>query len=483
MTRRALYGAAVLAVAAFTLPLTLVEPWAVWYMAVAVLALGLTLRGARRLRPDLRAGWIWIFAGFTVRLLGDGVSWFEKTVMELQTYPGPSDAVYLASYLCTGLGIITLARTRGRDLSAVLDALIVTTAVGIVVATFAITPLVQSTALSPFGKVAGSAYPVADLFILATLVRLLLALNRRDVSFHLLAGAIALTLVGDSAWTVNLVRTGRTTPWLWDDALWLAGYPILAAAVWVASAAAPVDIGDPRRGAGRRRLAMIGGGLLLPPAALVLDGMAGGTVQWLALGLGSGLLSTLILMRVAGLLHAVEMQAERLTQLARTDPLTGAPNRRTWDHELLRASAQIERDEAPVCVVMIDLDHFKLYNDTHGHQAGDRLLREAVVAWNERLPDGSMLARYGGEEFALLLRASTPEQARVVVEQLNTATPEGQTLSAGIARLRAATPPFEALALADDALYEAKRAGRNRIVLAEEPATGQPAHSAVADPA
>lgn len=485
MTRRALYGAALLAVAAFTLPAAPVELWAGWYMTVAVLALGLSLRGVVCIRPDLRGGWTWILAGFTVRVLGDVVSWFEKNIAEISSYPGPSDAVYLASYLCTGLGIIKLARTRGRvrDLSAVLDAVIVTTAVGIVVAVFAITPLVESTALSPLGKVAGSAYPVADLFILATLVRLLLMLDRRDVSFHLLAGAVALTLVGDTAWTVSFVRTGRTTPWLWDDALWLTGYTLLAAAVWVASnAPSRVDTGDPRRGAGARRLTMIGGGLLLPPAALIVDGMLGSAVQWLALGLGAAILSTLILVRVAGLLRAVEMQAERLTELARTDPLTGAPNRRTWDHELVRASQEMERAEAPVCVVLIDLDHFKRYNDTHGHQAGDRLLREAVAAWNQQLPGGAMLSRYGGEEFAVLLRGSTPEQACAVVERLNAATPEGQTLSAGIARLRATTPPFEAVALADNALYEAKRAGRNRIVLAAEPSRPGQTRCAVGDP-
>ena len=114
-------------------------------------------------------------------------------------------------------------------------------------------------------------------------------------------------------------------------------------------------------------------------------------------------LAALVLARMGTLLDQVQVQAVQLAALARVDALTGAPNRRTWDHELSRACAQaLDRGE-PLALAILDLDHFKYFNDAHGHQEGDRLLREAVAAWTAVLHDGQMLARYGGEEFAVLL--------------------------------------------------------------------------------
>jgi EAL domain-containing protein (putative c-di-GMP-specific phosphodiesterase class I) len=119
---------------------------------------------------------------------------------------------------------------------------------------------------------------------------------------------------------------------------------------------------------------------------------------------------------------------------------------------------------------MVDLDHFKRFNDAHGHQAGDLLLREAVAAWGELLHEGEFLARYGGEEFALLLPGLSPIDARERLDQLRVATPQEQTFSAGVALWDPATEPGAAVAAADAALYRAKRAGRNRVMLADSKA-------------
>ncbi|HSO54917.1 MAG TPA: GGDEF domain-containing protein, partial [Actinomycetes bacterium] len=86
----------------------------------------------------------------------------------------------------------------------------------------------------------------------------------------------------------------------------------------------------------------------------------------------------------------------RLQGLARTDPLTGIPNRRVWDEELPHELERARRTGAGVCVAMIDLDNFKAYNDRHGHQAGDLVLKEAVSAWRAEVRSTDLLARYGG---------------------------------------------------------------------------------------
>jgi diguanylate cyclase (GGDEF)-like protein len=152
----------------------------------------------------------------------------------------------------------------------------------------------------------------------------------------------------------------------------------------------------------------------------------------------------------------------RLTEIALTDELTGLPNRRAWDRHLEEAIRAAE----PVCVAVLDLDFFKSYNDDHGHQAGDRLLKEAAAAWRAQLRATDALARYGGEEFAVLLRGDDLQAARRVVDRLRVATPRGQSCSAGIARREAGEDGAALLRRADDALYRAKRAGRDRSVVA-----------------
>ena len=119
---------------------------------------------------------------------------------------------------------------------------------------------------------------------------------------------------------------------------------------------------------------------------------------------------------------------------------------------------------------MVDLDHFKRYNDARGHVAGDELLVEAAARWRLALRATDFLARYGGEEFALLLPDCAPDEAMVLVERLRAATPSSQTCSVGIACWDLGDNPEDLLARADAALYMAKRDGRNRAVEAAAPA-------------
>jgi GGDEF domain-containing protein len=108
----------------------------------------------------------------------------------------------------------------------------------------------------------------------------------------------------------------------------------------------------------------------------------------------------------------------RLRQEASFDGLTEAANRRVWDEELPRALARSRQDRTPVAVVMLDLDHFKQYNDAFGHPAGDALLRDAVRAWRCQLRPGDLLCRYGGEEFVFLLPRCGSYRAQSIAEQL-----------------------------------------------------------------
>jgi diguanylate cyclase (GGDEF)-like protein len=170
---------------------------------------------------------------------------------------------------------------------------------------------------------------------------------------------------------------------------------------------------------------------------------------------------------IALLAHEVATVIERadmltqLTDMASTDALTGLPNRRAWEQSLQQALAEDKR----LALAMIDLDHFKEFNDTYGHPAGDRLLRETAAAWREELRAGDLVARLGGDEFALLLHDCNATNALEVVERLRLRIPSEQTCSAGIATHEPGSPPEALMACADTALYEAKTAGRDRTCL------------------
>ena len=160
-----------------------------------------------------------------------------------------------------------------------------------------------------------------------------------------------------------------------------------------------------------------------------------------------------------------------LEKLTRVDALTGIGNRRAFDEQLTRELKRSEREGNDVALAMFDLDHFKAYNDTHGHPAGDRLLTEVAAAWQDCLRATDSLARYGGEEFALIAPGCCERDAVALVDRLRAAVTEGQTCSAGVAFWDRGETAAELLVRADAALYEAKVGGRDRTKLASRPGT------------
>ena len=148
-----------------------------------------------------------------------------------------------------------------------------------------------------------------------------------------------------------------------------------------------------------------------------------------------------------------------LADEAQTDALTGLPNRRAWDAELERAA----NDEDWLAVAMLDFDNFKQFNDTNGHPAGDRLLKETAAAWRDQLRAGDLLARLGGDEFGLLLRNCDATTIAEVTERLRRSVSNGGTCSAGVAVGAPGESSDAVVARADQALYEAKAGGRDRV--------------------
>ncbi|KMM86763.1 diguanylate cyclase (GGDEF) domain-containing protein [Pseudomonas taetrolens] len=173
----------------------------------------------------------------------------------------------------------------------------------------------------------------------------------------------------------------------------------------------------------------------------------------------------------------LRQHAERnLAGLASTDPLSGLANRRTLDDKLDHEWRRAQRAGNPISLIMIDVDHFKAFNDTFGHQAGDEALRRVaqVIKAHLRRP-ADLAARYGGEEFAVVLSdtdatgtRTLAEKIRIAVEHMEPVVPSERTLTISLgACTRYAKPGDELRALvstADKALYQAKKGGRNRVV-------------------
>lgn len=169
------------------------------------------------------------------------------------------------------------------------------------------------------------------------------------------------------------------------------------------------------------------------------------------------------------------MQAVELGRSALEDQLTGLPNRRRIDRDLPLRLARARARGATIAVAAIDLDHFKLVNDVHGHAMGDEVLRIVGRLFSANTREGDLLARMGGEEFLLLFDDEASgaedvcERLRVAVERHDwaaLAVPLRVTISIGLCRAGAAEDVSELLARADAALYEAKHAGRNCLRLA-----------------
>ncbi|MEA2322914.1 MAG: hypothetical protein QOD81_2764 [Solirubrobacteraceae bacterium] len=142
------------------------------------------------------------------------------------------------------------------------------------------------------------------------------------------------------------------------------------------------------------------------------------------------------------------------------DPLTGLANRRAWDRALARERDAHRGIDGRLSVAVIDLDHFKLFNDAHGHLAGDQLLRGAAAAWSDCIRERDVLARLGGDEFALLCPGTPAGDAALVADRLRDALPHQQRCSVGVATWDGAEPGDALVERADRALYAAKRRGR-----------------------
>jgi diguanylate cyclase (GGDEF)-like protein len=438
------------------------------YLVPATYGFVLSCVGASRMPPARRRIWWALAAGQGLFLAGDLLWTLYEDVLGIEPYPSMADLAYLLSYPALALGMMWLVRgrRRGRDRAAFLDAAILTTGFTVVGAVFFVEPAAATGGSTTLEQLVAAAYPAADLLVLAVLFRMLTSGTVRNVSLWALVSGIAGLLFVDLSYVVSVVG-GAAYP-AWIDNGYLLSYVLIGFAAVHPSAHA---LSEPAPERPERitavRLVVLGAALMLAPATeqvshlLYPDRRTG---AWVVL-VGGALCAVFVMLRMWDLVTALQRKAVQLAALARKDPLTGVANRRTWDHELSRACAFAREQGTPLSVAVLDMDHFKRFNDAHGHVLGDLVLKETAALWASILHRRGFVARYGGEEFAVLLPNTRAADAEGVLDRMRRTMSHDQTCSIGLAEWDGVESPADLFARADEALYHAKHEGRDRIAV------------------
>ena len=448
---------------------TLIRGWAA--SAVYVVAAAVVVVRAVRVSQG-RSAWILLAVGLTLYGAGNVVWSVFYDGLADPPIPSISDALWLALYPASYLGLVMLAREKDRAVGAGVWADGIVAGLGFAAFGAAVVfGRVLGAATGSFSAIATNlAYPIADL-LLAALVLGLLALRgwRLDRTWALLGSGFLLLYVADSMYLLR-VAAGAVQTSLVPNVFYLAGVVLLAFAAW-----------QPERDRPPARVERWS--VLVMPAAFVLTAIGvlvygqfarvgGLAVALAALTLVAAMLRTALTFRDVRAFAVARREA-------RTDDLTLLPNRRMFLHAVDEAiDAARARDEA-TALLILDLDQFKKLNDTLGHHAGDLLLCEIGPRLSAVLHEQDLLARLGGDEFGILLAASCGEsEALTVADRLGEALSEPFELeglqvhvggSIGIALFPDHSQDArQLLRHADVAMYQAKVARSGRELYASD---------------
>jgi diguanylate cyclase (GGDEF)-like protein len=432
---------------------------------VAWLAVRRTPPGADR-RP-----WVLVAAAQTLWLTGDAI---ELAYYYLSSVPpvGLADACWLGGYPLLAVALTMMARRRapGRLRSAVLDGLTLTVAAGLASWQYLILPSLGA-GYSMAETVIPALYPIADVALLAAVLFIALSPGERGAPTRLLLAAVTLYLVIDIAYNVlpyvlDYSVVARIGP------LIMFGNALIIAACLHPRRAELTSPGQQVNVLHPSRVVFLGVAFLAAPTLTLLQSGVerGAVIALLATTLSTGF----VLTRFTIAVREQEKAQAQLAYQVRHDPLTGLANRAVLTSELERL---MPRRTGPVAVLYLDLDGFKQVNDTYGHQAGDAVLAAVAQRLSGAVRATDLVVRLGGDEFVLccpdLPQADAIRLAERVLADVAQPIPfRGELLDIGVSVGIAAYGPdapahdTDVLRTADMAMYEAKKQGRGRWVLA-----------------
>jgi diguanylate cyclase (GGDEF)-like protein len=436
-------------------------------LATEVVTMGVFLAAVLRTQQPTRTVWWALWCSQLLVVTADLIYAYQQFHLGVTPFPGWADPFYLAAYFPELVAMYWLvARRHPRTSTAqALDSLIIALPVIAATIVFVVVPMLTGESWS-LETVLAVAYPVMDLLVLTALIRLSVGGGHRNRSLGLLTASVSISLLSD------LLYNGLAGQGLVEDMPgWLQACYTLSVILMTAAAlstdAARVLQPDTDHGhhpMSRGRLIGFGVGSVALPLLLVIGIGAGSDSSIRVLAVFAVVVNVLILWRALILLRLVSEQRRLLAAHARTDALTGLPNRRSWDFELDRSASWAASTHLDLTVAILDLDRFHEFNEAYGHQAGDDALQGCAAAWRLALPPTAYLARYGGEEFAVLLPGIVGDDAHDVLDRVRRATPTPLSVSIGSATHRHPVRILDAVARADAALYTAKASGRDVVV-------------------
>jgi two-component system cell cycle response regulator len=467
-------------IVAYLVPTVLQVPGWKWRLVplctVSCSAAVAILVGVHRHRPPRRTPWYLLAASQFVYASADATFYTMHDLLGHQQFPAPADLLYLAHYPILTAGVLLLVRQRTPrgDRASLIDASIIALGAGLLSWLFLIGPYASDARLSVLVKLASVAYPVADLLVFAVAVRLLVGPGSRPASYRLLTASLLVVLAADSAYAL-MQLTGTYTTGNILNVTWLGADLLLGAAALHPSMRVLAEPGEvTRTHTSWRRLALLAVASLIAPATLLIPTTLSKAVNLPVIAAASAALFLLVVARMAELV-------DEQRRAAVTDSLTGLFNRRFFEATLTLDAEHAARSGRDLGLLVLDIDHFKRINDAYGHQAGDRVLRELAGRLAAAIRGGDVIARYGGEEFVVLLRdtslAALPETAerlRRAVGDVPVVLADDVWLATTVSVGGAAWPVHahsadELVRIADQALYAAKRLGRNRVQIGRPP--------------
>ncbi|MFC4064437.1 GGDEF domain-containing protein [Actinoplanes subglobosus] len=450
------------------------------YMVITIATPFVILYGTVRHRPPHRAGWFLLFAAQVFYALADSLAVADDYLSGEFLEPTPADLLYFTYYLLFATAILVFIRRRtpGWDGPSVIDALVIAISAGLLSWIYVLQPLTSDSELPLNAKLTQSAYPVLDLMLLILAVRLVMGAGTRGPVLYLLLSSMTLMLGVDAAYLATAIADGGAVSEAYLDAFWMLSLGLLGLAGMhpgIRHFDRRTDTALPD--ASPARLGALAVAVLMAPGVQFIEWLRGSPPSVPLISGACTVMFLLVLARMSGLVAAQR-------RAAITDGLTGLRTRRYFAEALSAESRRSLRSGQGLGLLIIDVDHFKKINDGYGHPAGDQVLREVARRLSSATRAGSVVARYGGEEFVVLAPHTAADELYALAERLRSEIADlpiaidddllSVTVSVGAAAGGPGRGPSGGvcgepeflLRTADEALYAAKAAGRNRSVLA-----------------
>jgi diguanylate cyclase (GGDEF)-like protein len=434
---------------------------------------GFSMAANKSFPRALRRAWVFISLSSIAGFIAESIFVYFRYIQGTSPFPSIADYFYLLSYPLLLAGILALPyapQKKDQRLLLSIDMTIVVVVSAVFLWYFILAGLVAQGIPGEAGLVS-MAYPVVDLFILAGLLSLIQR-EMQDVgrtTTLLLTGGMLFGILADVLFAVDTTY-GLSFPAYGLDILWMLGrFGFLAAAVWQLTH--PVVDMQARENFPpllKTNLLYITVPTGLGLAILAVISLIGPNLRLYGALAGVAGIIGLVLLRQFFVLRENRHLSSAMEQLAVTDGLTGLANRRSFNDALEKEIVRAERYKRPLSLLMMDINNFKKYNDSRGHPAGDKLLRDFARIIKSQLRLTDVVARYGGDEFVIILPETDDENTKMIVDRLRGSVKvglpqvEGIGTSIGFAALQPEMTSVSLLELADQAMYSDKPVNARR---------------------